>query len=154
MTDAVFKEDSPVITCIGLGKKPERKAGKDLSVQQKQQQQQGKEPSTLDMDFDMEALWGPRLHHQHQWNSMEISPMPWDNTYHTCHRARADPHLYSFDFTLPRGTGWDRYESLFQELDHGRGGWGDKTTPQRVTHSVAHLEMTNGTVSLGSGFRM
>lgn len=163
-TDVVLKEDSPVITCIGLGKKPERKPGKELThphqhqkhphQQQQQQhphqqQQQSRERCSVAMDT-LELPWTPRLHQQHQWISPEISPLPWDSTYHTCQRPRPDPHLYSFDFTLPRGTTRERYESLVQELGRGRGGGSgcEQVTPQRVVHSLAHLEMTDTMVSL------
>ncbi|XP_041947987.1 SAM domain-containing protein SAMSN-1b isoform X2 [Alosa sapidissima] len=155
MMDAVFKEDSSVITCIGLGKKPERKASKEP----KQPQQPGRERSGVGMRMD--ASWSPRLDHQYQWNSSEISPLPWDSAYHTCQRPGAhlttdphqlgahrptDPHLYSFDFTLPRGTDWGRYESLVQGLDRGRSA-ATQLIPPHIVHSVTHLEMTDSTSS-------
>ncbi|KAL7848313.1 hypothetical protein AOLI_G00230310 [Acnodon oligacanthus] len=102
LTQMVSKEDSPVITCIGLAKKPEKKLGKEHL------QQQQPEPAKEKDLMEMEGPWSPGLFHQ-SWTTMDASPV-WELSYHTCHRPTADQHLYAFSFNVPCGTAWDRFE--------------------------------------------
>ncbi|XP_017567406.1 SAM domain-containing protein SAMSN-1b isoform X3 [Pygocentrus nattereri] len=108
LTQTVSKEHSPVITCIGLAKKPEKKLGKEHF------QQQQPEPAKEKGLMEMEGPWSPGPFHQ-TWTIMDASPV-WELSYHTCHRPTADQHLYAFNFNVPCGTAWDRFE--VHGLDH------------------------------------
>lgn len=101
------KEGSPVITCIGLSKKPEKKL-----------HQQHQPESAKEMDItEMEGPWSPGPFHQ-SWSTMDASPA-WESSYHTCHRP-TEQYLYAFDFILPCGAERDRFEDLFHGLDYLR----------------------------------
>ncbi|KAI4874424.1 hypothetical protein NFI96_016315, partial [Prochilodus magdalenae] len=110
LTHTVSKEDSPVITCIGLGKKPEKKPGKEHL--QQQQAESAKEKNIT----EIEGPWSPGPFH-HPWSSMNASPA-WELSYHTCHRPTTDQNLYAFNFVMSCGTDRDRFEELFHGLDH------------------------------------
>uniref|UniRef100_A0A3B1JTD9 SAM domain, SH3 domain and nuclear localisation signals 1b n=1 Tax=Astyanax mexicanus TaxID=7994 RepID=A0A3B1JTD9_ASTMX len=112
-TQTHSKEGSPVITCIGLSKRPEKKHGKELLQQQHQQPEPAKEMDIM----ELEGPWSPGPF-QH-WTSMDCSPA-WELSHHTCHRPTADQHFYSFDFHLACGAEWDRFEEMFHGLDHLR----------------------------------
>eukprot|EP00063_Salmo_salar_P078038 XP_014052873.1 PREDICTED: uncharacterized protein LOC106603553 isoform X2 [Salmo salar] len=141
LADSVFSNESPVITCIGLGKKTEKKSSKaDPPAPQKQQTKETNGKA-------VEGPWSTGVHHHH-WGLTEFPP-PWDVPYHTCHRPPGEPRNYGFDFTLPRATAWDRFESLVQELD-------SKQTPpvfshQRVIRSITDLDISESTRSTSFG---
>ncbi|CAB1352553.1 unnamed protein product, partial [Coregonus sp. 'balchen'] len=103
LADSVFSNDSPVITCIGLGKKTEKKTSKAAQISP--QKQQTKETNGK----AGEGPWSTGVHDPH-WGPTEVPP-PWDVPYHTCHRPPGEPWNYGFDFTLPRATAWDRFEN-------------------------------------------
>ncbi|CDQ66053.1 unnamed protein product [Oncorhynchus mykiss] len=140
LADSVFSNDSPVITCIGLGKKTEKKSSKaDPPSPQKQQTKEANGKA-------VEGPWSTGVH-DHHWGLTEFPP-PWDVPYHTCHRPPGEPRNYGFDFTLPRATAWDHFESLVQELD-------SKQAPpvfshQRVIRSITDLDISESTVRYGS----
>ncbi|XP_029526895.1 SAM domain-containing protein SAMSN-1b isoform X1 [Oncorhynchus nerka] len=139
LADSVFSNDSPVITCIGLGKKTEKKSSKaDPPSPQKQQTKETNGKA-------VEGPWSTGVH-DHHWGLTEFPP-PWDVPYHTCHRPPDEPRNYGFDFTLPRATAWDHFESLVQELD-------SKQTPpvfshQRVIRSITDLDISESTSAEG-----
>ncbi|XP_071023737.1 SAM domain-containing protein SAMSN-1b isoform X2 [Oncorhynchus clarkii lewisi] len=141
LADSVFSNDSPVITCIGLGKKTEKKSSKaDPPSPQKQQTKEANGKA-------VEGPWSTVVH-DHHWGLTEFPP-PWDVPYHTCHRPPGEPRNYGFDFTLPRATAWDHFESLVQELD-------SKQAPpvfshQRVIRSITDLDISESTRSTSFG---
>ncbi|XP_052423814.1 uncharacterized protein LOC127966686 [Carassius gibelio] len=123
------KGHSPVITCINLTKKAEKKHTR-ASTQQSQQPLQDK-----DIDrAETEASWSPGLF-QEYWSPMAYSPA-WDTSTHTCHRSTAEQVMYNFNFTLPRDTDWEKYEELFHRLDPYKREQQDRW----ITHSVTDLD--------------
>ncbi|XP_041750623.1 uncharacterized protein LOC121579791 isoform X2 [Coregonus clupeaformis] len=141
LADSVFSNDSPVITCIGLGKKTDKKSSKAAPPSPLKQQTKETNGKAV------EGPWSTGVH-DHHWGLTEVPP-PWDVPYHTCHRPPGEPRNYGFDFTLPRATAWDRFESLVQELD-------SKQTPpvfshQRVIRSITDLDISESTRSTSFG---
>uniref|UniRef100_A0A8C2IGG6 SAM domain, SH3 domain and nuclear localisation signals 1b n=1 Tax=Cyprinus carpio TaxID=7962 RepID=A0A8C2IGG6_CYPCA len=123
------KGHSPVITCINLTKKGEKKHTR-ASTRQSQQPLQ-------DRDIDAaetEGSWSPGLF-QEYWSPMVFSPA-WDTSTHTCHRSTAEQVMYNFNFTLPRDTDWEKYEELFHRLDPYKRDQQDRW----ITHSVMDLD--------------
>ncbi|KAL1266351.1 hypothetical protein QQF64_002026 [Cirrhinus molitorella] len=124
------KGHSPVITCISLTKKAEKKPTR-ASTQQSQQPLQDKDIDTA----QTEGSWSPGLF-QEYWSPMAYSPA-WDTSMHTCHRSTAEQVMYNFNFTLPRDTDWEKYEELFHRLDPYKREQQDRW----ITHSVMDLDM-------------
>ncbi|XP_028838170.1 SAM domain-containing protein SAMSN-1b isoform X2 [Denticeps clupeoides] len=117
--------------CIGLAKRPERKYGKETP-----QDQQHTQPTVKEVDDDdVETLWSPGLFH-HGWNTTE-SAFAWESHYHTCQRT-AETRMHNFNFTLPRGTDWDKYECLIHELDIK-----EEHLPQRIIRSITDLDISD-----------
>ncbi|XP_016112068.1 SAM and SH3 domain-containing protein 1-like isoform X1 [Sinocyclocheilus grahami] len=123
------KDHSPVITCISLTKKAEKKHSR-ASKRQSQQPLQDK-----DDNAETEGSWSPGLS-QEYWSPMAYSPA-WDMSTHTCHRSTAEHVMYNFNFTLPRDTDWEKYEELFHRLDPYKRDQQDRW----ITHSVMDLDM-------------
>ncbi|KAJ8394685.1 hypothetical protein AAFF_G00042850 [Aldrovandia affinis] len=98
ISDLALKDDSPVMSCIGLAKKPEKKPGKEAS------RQILKSNAAPPVD----QMWGSG--HQ-SWSKPSEFTLPWPNSYHTCHRP--EYRMYNYDFTLPRGKDWNKCEYLF-----------------------------------------
>ncbi|KAL0994369.1 hypothetical protein UPYG_G00121250 [Umbra pygmaea] len=126
-------DNSPVITCIRLGKKTETNTSKAALPQKPQ-------------DFIEKTGEGPWSNgvNDHHWSPTDIPP-PWDVPYHTCHRTPGEPWNYGFDFTLPRATAWDHFESLVQELD--RKQTASEFSSQRVIRSITDLDISEYTRS-------
>uniref|UniRef100_A0A8C2JTA1 SAM domain, SH3 domain and nuclear localisation signals 1b n=1 Tax=Cyprinus carpio TaxID=7962 RepID=A0A8C2JTA1_CYPCA len=123
------KDHSPVITCISLTKKAEKKHTR-ASTRQSQQPLQDKDDNT-----ETEGSWSPGLF-QEYWSPMAYSPA-WDTSTHTCHRSTAEQVMYNFNFTLPRDTDWEKYEELFHRLDPYKRDQHERW----ITHSVMDLDM-------------
>ncbi|XP_026075887.1 SAM and SH3 domain-containing protein 1-like isoform X1 [Carassius auratus] len=123
------KDHSPVITCISLTKKAEKKHTR-ASTRQSQQPLQDKDDNT-----ETEGSWSPGLF-QEYWSTMAYSPT-WDMSTHTCHKSTAEQVMYNFNFTLPRDTDWGKYEELFHRLDPYKR----EQQERWITHSVMHLDM-------------
>ncbi|KTF76928.1 hypothetical protein cypCar_00015381, partial [Cyprinus carpio] len=124
------KGHSPVITCINLTKKAEKKHTR-ASTRQSQQPLQDKDTDAA----ETEGSWSPGLF-QEYWSPMVFSPA-WDTSTHTCHRSTAEQVMYNFNFTLPRDTDWEKYEELFHRLDPYKRDQQDRW----ITHSVMDLDM-------------
>ncbi|XP_078142544.1 SAM domain-containing protein SAMSN-1b [Centroberyx gerrardi] len=118
----VLSDDNPVLTCIGLGKRTEKKNSKSA-------------PSPLQLQQAKEIREDPEV-----W-SPSGCPQPWTPSYHTCHQPRHEPWVHSFDFALPRTTEWDRFESLVEELDSKQS---DPSPPREIC-SITDLEATRST---------
>ncbi|XP_051542417.1 uncharacterized protein LOC127434030 [Myxocyprinus asiaticus] len=133
LTESESKDHSPVITCISLTKKTEKKPARGSTRQplQSQQPQQEKEVDIM----ETESSWSPGLF-QEYWNPMSYSPA-WDTYSHTCHRSTAEQIMYNFNFTLPRDTDWDKYEELFHQLDPYKRD----QQARWITHSVMDLDI-------------
>ncbi|KAK7120792.1 hypothetical protein R3I94_020697 [Phoxinus phoxinus] len=126
LTESNGKDHSPVITCISLTKKAEKKP-----TRQPPQSQQEKNVETT----ETEGSWSPGLF-QEYWSPVAYSPA-WDTSTHTCHRSTAEQVMYNFNFTLPRDTDWDKYEELFHRLDPYKRD----QQARWITHSVMDLDM-------------
>ncbi|XP_046907782.1 SAM and SH3 domain-containing protein 1-like [Hypomesus transpacificus] len=128
LADNVFKEDSPVITCIGLSKKTDKKPVKAASSPQRQPAQESSGGAG-----EGQCSLGA---HAHRWSPTEVPP-PWDPPYHTCPRLRVEHQVHGLDFTLPRATDWERFESLVQELDS------KQALPPRVIRSITDVDISD-----------
>ncbi|XP_067085278.1 SAM and SH3 domain-containing protein 1-like [Osmerus mordax] len=137
LADNVFTEDSPVITCIGLSKKTDKKPVKAASLPRRQPAQ-GSRGGSGEGEWSLGA-------HAHRWSPTEV-PAPWDPPYHTCPRLRVE--LHGLDFTLPRATDWERFESLVQELD---GKQAELAPPPRVIRSITDVDISDSMRSSGYG---
>ena len=131
LADNVFKEDSPVITCIGLSKKTDKKPVKAASSPQRQPAQESSGGAG-----EGQCSLGA---HAHRWSPTEVPP-PWDPPYHTCPRLRVEHQVHGLDFTLPRATDWERFESLVQELDS------KQALPPRVIRSITDVDISDSMV--------
>uniref|UniRef100_UPI0037E9AC93 SAM domain-containing protein SAMSN-1b n=1 Tax=Semicossyphus pulcher TaxID=241346 RepID=UPI0037E9AC93 len=98
----VFSNNNPVLTCIGLGKRTEKKLSK--AAPSSQQQQQDKHVQEVPAD---EGVW---------WSPFEC-PQTWSPFYHTCQQPQHELWVCGGTLSLPWATEWDRFESLIQELD-------------------------------------
>ncbi|XP_029925461.1 SAM domain-containing protein SAMSN-1b isoform X2 [Myripristis murdjan] len=128
-------DNNPVLTCIGLSKRTEKKPSKPApSSRQPQAKEIHERP-------EEEGLWSPRVHSPH-W-SPTVCPHPWTPSFHTCHQPQTEPWVYDCDFTLPRTTEWDRFESLIAELDSKQAD----LSPPRVVRSITDLHISQTTRS-------
>nr|XP_009303836.1 SAM domain-containing protein SAMSN-1 isoform X2 [Danio rerio] len=134
LTESNSKHHSPVITCISLTKKAEKKPTRAPSRPTAQSQQPLQENDTL-----------PELFYEY-YSPVAFSPA-WDTSTHTCHRSTAEQVMYNFNFTLPRDTDWDRYEDLFQRLDPYKRYQQDTW----ITHSVMELDKPDALRSTSFG---
>lgn len=132
MTESKGKH-SPIITCISLTKKTEKKLPKG-STRQAQQSQNSLHRKEVDKT-ETEAPWSPGLF-QESWSPTIYSPA-WDSSTHTCHRSTAEQVMYNFNFTLPRDTDWEKYEELFSRLDPYKRD----QQARWITHSVLDLDV-------------
>ncbi|XP_062309038.1 uncharacterized protein LOC134013548 [Osmerus eperlanus] len=139
LADNVFTEDSPVITCIGLSKKTDKKPVKAASLPRRQPAQ-GSRGGAGEGEWSLGA-------HAHRWSPTEV-PAPWDPPYHTCPRLRVEHRVHGLDFTLPRATDWERFESLVQELD---GKQAELAPPPRVIRSITDVDISDSMRSSGYG---
>ncbi|XP_051766267.1 SAM domain-containing protein SAMSN-1b isoform X1 [Ctenopharyngodon idella] len=139
LTESNGKDHSPVITCISLTKKAEKKPTRQPP--QSQQPLQEKDVDTT----ETEGSWSPGLF-QEYWSPVAYSPT-WDTSTHTCHRSTAEQVMYNFNFTLPRDTDWDKYEELFHRLDPYKRD----QQARWITHSVMDLDMPDALRSTSFG---
>ncbi|XP_051257522.1 SAM domain-containing protein SAMSN-1b isoform X2 [Dicentrarchus labrax] len=128
----VLSNNNPVLTCIGLGKRTEKKSPKSPP----QQQQQAK---YVHEDSEEEGVWSPRLGN-YLWSPFEC-PQPWSPFYHTCHQPQHELWVCGGTLTLPRRTEWDRFESLIQELDSKQ----PDLSPPQTACSITDLEPLQNT---------
>ncbi|XP_044225950.1 SAM domain-containing protein SAMSN-1b [Thunnus albacares] len=135
----VLSDSNPVLTCIGLGKRTEKKPCKTApSPQQRRQQQQAKDVCE---DSEEEGFWSPRVR-DHLWSPFDCS-QPWSPFYHTCQQPRHELWGCGGTLSLPRTTEWDRFESLIQELDSKQS---DLSPPQMI-RSITDLHLTQNTLT-------
>ncbi|XP_044079475.1 SAM domain-containing protein SAMSN-1b [Siniperca chuatsi] len=113
---------NPVLTCIRLGRRTEKKPSKTAPTPQ-QQQQQAKD---VHEDSEEEGVWNP----------LEC-PQPWTPFYHTCHQPRHE--LWVCGGT----TEWDRFESLIQELDSKQSD----LSPTQTICSITDLQLSQNTLT-------
>ncbi|KAI3373397.1 hypothetical protein L3Q82_022009 [Scortum barcoo] len=114
----VLSDSNPMLTCIGLGRRTEKKPHKTAPSPQ----QQAKD---LHEESEEEGIWSPHLGN-YLWNPFEC-PQTWTPFYHTCQQPRHE--LWVCGATLPRTSEWDRFESLIRELDSKQS---DPSPPQTV----------------------
>eukprot|EP00064_Thunnus_orientalis_P015497 superscaffoldBa00002879_g15550 len=135
----VLSDSNPVLTCIGLGKRTEKKPCKTApSPQQRRQQQQAKD---VYEDSEEEGFWSPRVR-DHLWSPFDCS-QPWSPFYHTCQQPRHELWGCGGTLSLPRTTEWDRFESLIQELDSKQS---DLSPPQMI-RSITDLHLTQNALT-------
>ncbi|KAJ8349146.1 hypothetical protein SKAU_G00277350 [Synaphobranchus kaupii] len=121
ISDSLLKDDRPVISSIGLAKKPEEKLGK-VAVQRVTENNIAPVVQTL----ISESCSG---------GTAEF-PLPWDIPYHTCRRPLTEYRMYNYDFTLPRSKDWNRFEYLIQEHRHRVD-----LAPSRIIRSITDLDI-------------
>lgn len=131
----VLSNNNPVLTCIGLGKRSEKKPSKTAPSPQ-QQPQQAKD---IHEDSEEEGVWSPRVGN-YLWNPFEC-PQPWP-FHHTCHQPQHELWVCGGTLSLPRTTEWDRFESLIRELDSKQS---DLSPPQTIC-SPTDLQLPQNTV--------
>ncbi|XP_039633928.1 SAM domain-containing protein SAMSN-1b isoform X4 [Perca fluviatilis] len=139
--EAAFRSDllsnnNPVLTCIGLGRRTEKKPSE--TAPSPQQQQQAKD---VRKDSEEEGVWGPRLGN-YRWNPFEC-PQPWTPFYHTCHQPGHELSGCGGTWSLPRTTEWDRFESLIQELDSKQ----PDLSPKQMMRSNTDLHLSQNTLT-------
>ncbi|XP_077596194.1 SAM domain-containing protein SAMSN-1b isoform X3 [Stigmatopora nigra] len=93
-------KSNPVLSCISLGKKVEKKSS------QMDQQSQQDEVNNCSEDLKREGVWSP----------IDCS-QPCSPYNYTCGQPGQEPWVCGGNLLLPRATEWDRFESLIQELD-------------------------------------
>ncbi|XP_076605890.1 SAM domain-containing protein SAMSN-1b [Chaetodon auriga] len=133
----VLSNNNPVLTCIGLGKRTEKKPSKTAPSPQQQQQAKG-----VHEDSEDEGGWSPRLGN-YLWSPFEC-PQPWTPFYHTCHQPRHELWVCGGTLSLPRTTEWDRFESLIQELDSKQS---DLSPPQTGCRPITDLQRSQNTLT-------
>ncbi|KAM3602186.1 uncharacterized protein V6R79_025860 [Siganus canaliculatus] len=112
----VQSNNNPVLTCIGLGQRTEKKTSKAAPASQHPEpQHQQHQHQQQDREADKEGARSPRIGN-YLWSPFEC-PQPWTPFYHTCHQPRHDLWVCGGKSSLPQATEWDRFESLIQELD-------------------------------------
>ncbi|XP_029303768.1 SAM domain-containing protein SAMSN-1b [Cottoperca gobio] len=129
-----FSKNNPMLSCIGLVRRTEKKPSKSAPLPQ--QQQQAKD---IHMDSEEEGVWSPRLGN-YLWNPFEC-PQPWTPFYHTCHQPRHELPVAGSTLSLPRTTEWDRFESLIQELDSKQSD----LSPPPMIRSITDLQLPHNT---------
>ncbi|XP_059208088.1 SAM domain-containing protein SAMSN-1b [Centropristis striata] len=132
----MLSNNNPVLTCIGLGRRTEKKPPK--TAPSPRQQQQAKD---VDDESEEEGVWSPRLGN-YLWNPFEC-PQPWTPFHHTCQQPRHELMMCGGTWSLPRATEWDRFESLIQELDSKQS---DLSPPQLI-RSITDLQLSHNTLS-------
>ncbi|XP_049598436.1 SAM domain-containing protein SAMSN-1b [Syngnathus scovelli] len=95
----VLSNSNPMLTCIGLGKRTEKKSSGDA------QQEEVKTPNE---NLRTKCVWNPSD------CSQACSPF-----YSTCHHlpGHEPPWLCGSNLLLSQATQWERFESLIRELD-------------------------------------
>ncbi|KAM7374852.1 hypothetical protein PAMP_007487 [Pampus punctatissimus] len=131
----VLSNSNPALTCIGLGKRTEKKPSKTAPSQQQ------KKAKDVHEDSEEEGFRSPRVG-DHLWSPFDCS-QPWTPFYHTCHQPQHELRVCGGTLLLPRTTEWDRFESLIQELD---GKQSDLSPPQMI-RSITDLHFTQSTFS-------
>ncbi|XP_054481202.1 SAM domain-containing protein SAMSN-1b [Anoplopoma fimbria] len=129
----VLSNNNPVLTCIGLGKRAEKKPSMTNPSPQQQQQQLARD---VHEDSEGEAVWSPQLGN-YQWYPFEC-PQTWTPFYHTCRQPRHEPSVCGGTLSLPRTTEWDRFESLIQELDSKQS----HLSPPQMIRSITDLQLS------------
>ncbi|XP_034149401.1 SAM domain-containing protein SAMSN-1b isoform X2 [Esox lucius] len=139
LAESVFNHNSPVINCIGLGKKTVKKTSEALLLPKQQTKvivgKAGEGPLSI-------AL------HEHHLVPTEVPPL-WDIPCHTCHQPPGESWHYDFDFPLPRATAWDHFENLAQELESKETP--SEFSPQRIIRSITDLDISEYTRSTSFG---
>ncbi|XP_041808637.1 SAM domain-containing protein SAMSN-1b [Chelmon rostratus] len=135
----VLSNNNPVLTCIGLGKRAEKKPSKTAPSLPQQQQQQ---PRDVHEDSEEEGAWSPRLG-SYLWSPFEC-PQPWTPFYHTCRQPRHELWVCGGNLSLPRATEWDRFESLIQELDSKQS---DLSPAHTVCRPITDLQRSQSTLT-------
>uniref|UniRef100_A0A671W791 Uncharacterized LOC115594348 n=1 Tax=Sparus aurata TaxID=8175 RepID=A0A671W791_SPAAU len=130
--DHLLGSNNPVLTCIGLGTRTEKKPCKPSQSPQQQQQ----EAKDVYGDSDEEGVWSPKLGN-YLWSPFEC-PQPWSPFYHTCHQPRHELWARG-TFSLPQTVAWDRFESLIQELDSKQSD----LSPPQTSCSITNLQLSD-----------
>ncbi|XP_068187826.1 SAM domain-containing protein SAMSN-1b [Antennarius striatus] len=125
--DDDLRASSPVLTCIALGTRPQKKTPKTATSSNLHEQQEDPDPE--------EGVWSPAAG-DHRWSPFECS-QPWIPFYHTCHQQGVS----GGDLSSPWTTDWDRFESLISELDSKLS---DPSPPQTIS-SDTDLQLSQNT---------
>ncbi|KAM7398576.1 hypothetical protein PAMA_006467 [Pampus argenteus] len=138
-----LSNSNPALTCIGLGKRTEKKKPSKTSPspQQKKAKDVHEDSEEEKEEKEEEGFRSPRVG-DHLWSPFDCS-QPWTPFYHTCHQPQRELWVCGGTLTLPRATEWDRFESLIQELD---GKQSDLSPPQMI-RSITDLHFTQSTFS-------
>ncbi|XP_057677679.1 SAM domain-containing protein SAMSN-1b isoform X2 [Corythoichthys intestinalis] len=111
----VPSKSNPVLTCISLGKRVEKK-----SCQTDQQLQQEEVNNSEDLKSE-------------DVSSSIDSSQPCSPYYYTCSQPGHELWVCGGNLLLPRATEWDRFESLIQELDRKEADLPSTTIPESST---------------------
>nr|XP_046267714.1 SAM domain-containing protein SAMSN-1b [Scatophagus argus] len=133
----VLSNNNPVLTCMGLGTRTEKKPSKNAPSAQQLQQQ----TKDVHEDSEEEAVWSPRLGN-YLWSPFEC-PQAGTPFYHTCHQPRHELWVCGGTLSLPRTTEWDRFESLIQELDSKQSD----LSPPQPPRSITDLQFSQNTLT-------
>ncbi|KAI9521995.1 hypothetical protein NQZ68_040627 [Dissostichus eleginoides] len=130
---AEFGNNNPVLSCIGLGKRTEKKPPPAPSPQHNHQ------AKDYHVDSEEEGGWSPQTGND-RWNPFECS-QPWTPLHHTCHQHELP--VCGGTLTPHGSTQWDRFESLIQELDSKQSD----LCPPEMTLSITDLQLSQDTLS-------
>ncbi len=136
--------NNPVLTCISLGKKAEKKLHKSAASPQRQQQPANTASSSHE-DSAEEAVWSSQL--GNQWSPFERS-QPWTPFYHTCQLPQHELWVCGGTLSVPHMTEWDCFESLVKELD----GKQTDVSPPPASRSSTDLQLSTNRVRNSSMF--
>ncbi|KAK5888187.1 hypothetical protein CesoFtcFv8_016711 [Champsocephalus esox] len=132
---AELGNNNPVLSCIGLGKRTEKKPPPDPSPQHNHA---AKDNHVLSEE---EGGWSPHTGND-LWNPFECS-QPWTPLRHTCHQPGHELPVCGGTLTPHGSTQWDRFESLIQELDSKQSD----LCPPGMTLSITDLQLSQDTLS-------
>ncbi|KAK1882182.1 SAM domain containing protein SAMSN-1 [Dissostichus eleginoides] len=125
--------ENNVLSCIGLGKRTEKKPPPAPSPQYNHQ------AKDYHVDSEEEGGWSPQTGNV-RWNPFECS-QPWTPLHHTCHQHELP--VCGGTLTPHGSTQWDRFESLIQELDSKQSD----LCPPEMTLSITDLQLSQDTLS-------
>ncbi|XP_037605300.1 SAM domain-containing protein SAMSN-1b [Sebastes umbrosus] len=131
----VLRNNNPVLTCIGLGRRAEKKPSKAAASPQQQ-------ASDVHGESEEDRVWSPRLGN-YLWNPFEC-PQPWTPFYHTCHLPQHKLSVCAGTPSSPRTSEWDRFESLIQELDSRQS---DPSPPEMIGSITDLQQLSQNTLT-------
>ncbi|XP_069366298.1 SAM domain-containing protein SAMSN-1b isoform X2 [Paralichthys olivaceus] len=128
----VLRNNNPVLSCIGQGKRTEKSNKAAASPQQAKEHE----------DSEEESILSPRVG-THLWSPFEC-PQPWTPFYHTCQQPRQELWACGGTLSLPRTREWDRFETLIQKLDVKQP---ISPSPPQMIRSITDLHLSQNTMT-------